>query len=125
MPDTPRLTDDEVLVYDPELADVPCRCGHAHYRHFDSYDDMRPVGCKYCECQEWVGLDGQTSRQLTEVVRLRSSLAQWRQVAGTCGRYAAQRKGLGLPPVPDSKCARCGHPKSHHDLLARLMEESE
>ena len=27
-----------------------CKCGHAYERHFDSYEDMYPVGCKYCEC---------------------------------------------------------------------------
>ena len=35
--------------------DKPCgNCGHAYYRHFDSYEDMSPVGCKYCECMEFV-----------------------------------------------------------------------
>lgn len=28
-----------------------CTCGHPYYRHFDTYDDMRPVGCKYCYCE--------------------------------------------------------------------------
>jgi len=27
-----------------------CVCGHVYHRHFDSWEDMRPVGCKYCEC---------------------------------------------------------------------------
>jgi ADP-ribosylglycohydrolase len=31
-----------------------CKCGHPYYRHFDTYDDMRPVGCKYCDCHEFV-----------------------------------------------------------------------
>ncbi len=35
--------------YDPEFGDdVECLCGHPYYRHFDPYDDMEPVGCKYC-----------------------------------------------------------------------------
>jgi len=29
---------------------APCECGHAYYRHFDTYDNMRAVGCKYCDC---------------------------------------------------------------------------
>jgi len=33
--------------------EAPCVCGHPYERHFDSYDDMRPVGCKYCECDWW------------------------------------------------------------------------
>lgn len=27
-----------------------CKCGHTYYRHFDSYENMEPVGCKYCPC---------------------------------------------------------------------------
>lgn len=34
--------------------DRMCDCGHVYYRHFDSYDDMRPIGCKYCDCRTWI-----------------------------------------------------------------------
>lgn len=27
-----------------------CQCGHNYYRHFDTYENMEPVGCKYCSC---------------------------------------------------------------------------
>ena len=27
-----------------------CECGHTYDRHFDSYEDMDAVGCKYCDC---------------------------------------------------------------------------
>lgn len=27
-----------------------CECGHPYHRHFDGYEDNRPVGCKYCDC---------------------------------------------------------------------------
>lgn len=27
-----------------------CKCEHPYYRHFDSWENMWPVGCKYCEC---------------------------------------------------------------------------
>lgn len=38
-------------VYDPAFGDDKvCRCGHQYYRHFDTYDEMNPVGCKYCSC---------------------------------------------------------------------------
>lgn len=33
--------------------DKKCRCGHPYHRHFDSYDHMRPVGCKYCRCDHY------------------------------------------------------------------------
>lgn len=44
-----------VDLFDPQYDfafgdDKLCECGHAYYRHFDSYDDMAAVGCKYCTC---------------------------------------------------------------------------
>lgn len=30
--------------------DKECVCGHPYYRHFDTYEDMYPIGCKYCQC---------------------------------------------------------------------------
>lgn len=30
--------------------DKVCECGHKYYRHFDTYENMYPVGCKYCAC---------------------------------------------------------------------------
>lgn len=30
--------------------DRECKCGHAYYRHFDTYEDMEAIGCKYCQC---------------------------------------------------------------------------
>lgn len=34
--------------------DAVCECGHPYYRHFDTYEEMYPVGCKYCECSNFV-----------------------------------------------------------------------
>lgn len=31
-----------------------CECGHTYEKHFDSYDDNYPVGCKYCDCVNFV-----------------------------------------------------------------------
>lgn len=40
--------------YDPAFGDEKeCRCGHPYYRHFDTYERMGPVGCKYCGCSVW------------------------------------------------------------------------
>jgi len=30
-----------------------CECGHPYYRHFDTYEQMAAVGCKYCGCYEF------------------------------------------------------------------------
>ncbi len=41
--------------YNPNYGDNrKCKCGHSYYRHFDSWADMRNVGCKYCGCDEFV-----------------------------------------------------------------------
>jgi len=42
--------------YVSENKDKMCVCGHPYYRHFDSYDENRYVGCKYysnCGCEEF------------------------------------------------------------------------
>ncbi len=43
--------------YDPNFGDEKvCKCGHPYHRHFDSYEDNEPVGCKYCHdprCSEF------------------------------------------------------------------------
>lgn len=40
--------------YDPEFGDAElCKCGHTYYRHFDPYENMSPVGCKYCICRRF------------------------------------------------------------------------
>ncbi len=44
--------------YNPNYGDNRiCICGHPYHRHFDSYDNMRPVGCKYCGCNNFVERD--------------------------------------------------------------------
>lgn len=41
--------------YNPNYGDNRmCVCGHTYYRHFDPWDDMEAVGCKYCGCQQFV-----------------------------------------------------------------------
>lgn len=43
-----------VYKYNPDYGDDrECKCGHKYYRHFDTYDNMDPVGCKYCCCYEF------------------------------------------------------------------------
>lgn len=41
--------------YNPDYGDDRiCKCGHPYYRHFDTYEGMSPVGCKYCGCYTFV-----------------------------------------------------------------------
>lgn len=43
------------MEYNPNYGDHrKCTCGHDYERHFDSYENMEPVGCKYCGCFEFV-----------------------------------------------------------------------
>lgn len=42
-------------MYNPDYGDTRmCKCGHHYYRHFDTYEDMNPCGCKYCRCRNFV-----------------------------------------------------------------------
>lgn len=44
-----RLRQRYDTAFDPDCSEsILCVCGHAYYRHFDTYENMRPVGCKYC-----------------------------------------------------------------------------
>lgn len=41
-----------VRLYNPDYGDDRiCDCEHAYYRHFDTYEGMKDVGCKYCDCR--------------------------------------------------------------------------
>jgi len=50
---------EEVIVkrikkYNPKYGDERiCKCSHSYYRHFDSYEEMYPCGCKYCQCYDF------------------------------------------------------------------------
>ena len=45
-----RLEASQAL-YDPDHdPSEKCKCGHPYHRHFDSYENFAPVGCKYCDC---------------------------------------------------------------------------
>lgn len=50
-----KVTIEKVVKYNPNYGDNrKCKCGHSYYRHFDSWEDMFPCGCKYCRCDEFV-----------------------------------------------------------------------
>lgn len=53
-PEQPYLVEHTVKTrrkYNPKYGDSRiCKCGHSYDRHFDSYDEMSVVGCKYCDC---------------------------------------------------------------------------
>lgn len=44
------------MAYNPEYGnDRICTCGHPYHRHFDwDIDEVNPIGCKYCSCDEFV-----------------------------------------------------------------------
>jgi hypothetical protein len=47
-----------VYKYNPNYGDDRiCQCGHVYYRHFDSWDEMAHVGCKYCWCHDFQEAD--------------------------------------------------------------------
>lgn len=50
--------------YNPTFGDnKECECGHEYYRHFDSYELMDAVGCKYCGCSNFIEKKEETINQ--------------------------------------------------------------
>jgi len=58
----PYIEETEVIVhrrYNPNYGDNRvCNCGHEYSRHFDSYENMSDVGCKYCACGDFKEFNG-------------------------------------------------------------------
>ena len=49
--------------YNPNYGDNRmCICGHTYYRHFDSWNDMEAVGCKYCGCSEFIEAESEDKK---------------------------------------------------------------
>lgn len=41
-------------IYDEFFGDErTCKCGHLYRQHFDSAENMRHIGCKYCSCYDF------------------------------------------------------------------------
>jgi hypothetical protein len=55
--DEPYLLENIFVIkrkYNPNYDnDKTCICGHPYHRHFDSYENMEAVGCKYCGCNNF------------------------------------------------------------------------
>jgi hypothetical protein len=52
----------KISLYNPNFGDDKiCECGHSYYRHFDSWENMFPCGCKYCRCHEFKEKSGETN----------------------------------------------------------------
>lgn len=45
-----------------------CTCGHSYVRHFDPFEDMDAVGCKYCICNQFTPMDGDKSPLDNDIV---------------------------------------------------------
>jgi len=89
--DTARvLKDNGAPAYDPEYGDRKiCECGHEYNRHFDSYEDMAPMGCKYCFCygfrlrqEEKSTMDGyaealKMDREIEKITDYQPGNAEW------------------------------------------------
>lgn len=88
--------------YDPEHGDDrPCQCGHAYERHFDSYDQNRHVGCKYCDCATWRNEHGVPCYPtLLEIpVEIQVPRRSVDEVMGEINRYHVGREDLSIEDV--------------------------
>lgn len=71
--------------YNPAYGDErTCVCGHdAYYRHFDTYDEMRVAGCKYCGCSEFVEAKVEMTKAQRDVLDTARSYALLRSMLET------------------------------------------
>jgi hypothetical protein len=53
--DCSKASFDNHYIDDLDIDSNICICGHTYHRHFDTYEDMRSIGCKYCGCYCFVG----------------------------------------------------------------------
>lgn len=74
--------------YDPKFGDDRlCLCGHSYYRHFDSYDNHRPVGCKYCH-YDIEGVEYRKATRVPEGVDVtRFTYKDWAPFASVCSGF--------------------------------------
>ncbi len=57
------------IPYDDKMnPDALCECGHPYYRHFDSYEDNYPIGCKYCPCNPFKAAKNETKSSTPTIV---------------------------------------------------------
>lgn len=46
------IRNEVVLTYNQQYGDYRvCQCTHVYVKHFDTYEEMAVVGCKYCDCE--------------------------------------------------------------------------
>jgi len=73
-----------VLLYDPTYGDdIECLCGHPYYRHFDTYEEMSPVGCKYCHGFA-EGVKHRRSTPIEGVDTSKWEVEDWEKVISIC-----------------------------------------
>ena len=70
------------LTYNKHFGDAKiCTCGHTYYRHFDTYDRLYPIGCKYCNCDrfEEKGHESQIEPKFSkELLAQMAEMQRWR-----------------------------------------------
>jgi tryptophan 2,3-dioxygenase len=74
-----------------------CQCGHIYRRHFDPYEDMEAVGCKYCDCYEFLPVTNEDYQVAEELYESEHYREPWRTVhPKTRERYLeAARRMIG------------------------------
>lgn len=101
------------LGYDPAFGDNRlCLCGHEYYRHFDAYDNMSPVGCKYCNSPFNGDKDMPKYRKETapnDVDLSSMTLEVWKQHVSLCSGFKWDGQEVeGLLHVHGIRCGKVG-----------------
>lgn len=98
--------------------DAICECGHFYYRHFDSYDNMFPCGCKYCGCYIFKKIESENIPDYGKHM----TMNEWLKGVRNCsfldhdgyGKYATNTKMVNKKVYPsDVKEGRINKAFSH------------
>ena len=112
--------------YRPDFGDHrECACGHDYERHFDSYDRMRPIGCKYCSCAHWRVSEAEQPQVFTIEISPHEYIDAWDwghedALVGSCGfpfcqlppdKHIDHHEHECEPhPEKETACRGCGRP---------------
>jgi hypothetical protein len=75
--------------YNPKYGDNKlCVCGHPYCRHFDPYESMEAVGCKYCDCYKFIERT-EENKDCINICRIcgKETNDKYKQVCDTCAKY--------------------------------------
>jgi hypothetical protein len=106
--------------YNPAYGDTrECECGHPYHRHFDSYEDMEAIGCKYCPCTDF------KEKQTEEIMNKQPEIGDKIYVPSSLHVYRGMDDFAGGIATISSIKRSDTLPEDHNNYLMVGIEERE